>query len=142
MTLKYGDKGTAVTVLQKALRLPLVDGRFGPRTRAAVVTFQRTHRLTANGIVTTPVWRALSAVATAPRPTAPAPRGTYAAYEKVTLKYGSRGTAVTVLQRALRLPLVDGQFGPRTRAAVVTFESRHHLTANGIVTTAVWRALG
>ena len=142
MTLKYGDKGAAVTVLQKALRLPLVDGRFGPRTRAAVVTFQRTHRLTANGIVTTPVWRALSAVATAPRPTAPAPRGTYAAYEKVTLKLGDRNATVKVLQKALAGPLVDGDFGPRTRAAVTAFQSKHHLTANGTVTTVVWRALG
>ena len=47
-----------------------------------------------------------------------------------------------VLQKALGLKLVDGDFGPQTRAAVVAFQKRHHLTANGVVTTPVWRAFG
>jgi peptidoglycan hydrolase-like protein with peptidoglycan-binding domain len=146
-TLQSGSTGTAVVVLQKALGLSLVDGDFGPGTRSAVVAFQSAHRLTANGIVTAPVWRALGTAKPAPKPVPkpapkPAAKGRYAAYEKVTLRLGSTGTAVKVLQKALGLRLVDGDFGPQTRSTVVAFETRRHLTANGIVTTPVWRALG
>jgi peptidoglycan hydrolase-like protein with peptidoglycan-binding domain len=49
---------------------------------------------------------------------------------------------VKVLQKALGLRLVDGEFGPQTRSAVVAFERKRHLTANGIVSAVVWRALG
>jgi peptidoglycan hydrolase-like protein with peptidoglycan-binding domain len=60
----------------------------------------------------------------------------------VVLKIGMRNTTVKVLQKALGLKLVDGDFGPQTKAAVVAFQKKHHLTANGIVTTPVWRAFG
>jgi peptidoglycan hydrolase-like protein with peptidoglycan-binding domain len=144
-TLQYGSTGTAVTVLQQALHLSPVDGEFGPVTRRAVIAFQSGHRLSANGIVTGPVWRALAAANTTPvaKPTPkPAPKRRYAAYEKVVLKIGAKNGTVKVLQRALGLKLVDGDFGPQTRAAVVAFQKKHHLAASGTVTAPVWRALG
>ena len=139
--LRVGSTGTAVTVLQQALHLTLVDGDFGPGTRSAVIAFQTAHQLPADGVVTAPVWRALGAAKAATSP-APAPTGRYAAYEKVTLKLGDRNATVKVLQKALAGPVVDGDFGPQTRASVLAFQRKHHLTANGIVTTVVWRALG
>ena len=36
----------------------------------------------------------------------------------------------------------DGAFGATTRARVVAFQRARHLTANGVVGSAVWRALG
>ena len=140
--LRVGSTGTAVKVLQQALHLALVDGDFGPGTRSAVIAFQSFHQLPADGVVTAPVWRALGAAAKAGPAPAPAPTGKYAAYEKVTLKPGDRNATVKVLQKALAGPAVDGDFGPRTKAAVTAFQSKHHLTANGIVTAVVWRALG
>lgn len=53
---------------------------------------------------------------------------------------GSTGPVVTALQRALHVT-ASGWFGSATLAAVRSFQSRHHLTANGIVTPATWRAL-
>lgn len=65
-------------------------------------------------------------------------------YLNVTLKKGSRGTAVKVLQAALRMPSKDrtGYFGAKTYAAVVKFQKRKHLRANGVVNNATWRAVG
>ena len=67
--------------------------------------------------------------------------GRYAAYDKVVLKVGSKGSAVKALQGALRVKPVDGEFGPLTRAAVVRYQKAKHQKATGVVTSAVWRAL-
>jgi peptidoglycan hydrolase-like protein with peptidoglycan-binding domain len=120
------------------------DGGFGPQTATMVRKFQTAQRLSANGLVDVATWRSLlkaTAPAAKPAPKA-APKARYAAYEKVVLKIGMRNTTVKVLQKALGLKLVDGDFGPQTKAAVVAFQKKHHLTANGVVTTPVWRAFG
>ena len=48
------------------------------------------------------------------------------------LKLGSRGPAVTAVQRALGIA-ADGIFGPKTRAAVRAFQARNGLVVDGIV---------
>ena len=63
-------------------------------------------------------------------------------YLNVGLASGSRGGAVAVLQRRLGGLNATGAFDPATRARVVAFQRARHLTANGIVGSAVWRALG
>jgi hypothetical protein len=63
-------------------------------------------------------------------------------YLNVGLASGSRGAAVAVLQRRLGGLNATGAFGPATRARVVAFQRARHLTANGIVGSAEWRALG
>ena len=63
-------------------------------------------------------------------------------YLGVGLASGSRGDAVLMLQRRLGAPNPDGVFRATTRARVVAFQRARHLTANGIVGSAVWRALG
>ena len=157
VVLKVGSKGSAVTVLQKALRIAPADGAFGPQTKAKVVAYQKARKLSATGIVTSPVWRALSVDAARAassvsrstvrcrvwRPSVVAAKvpGRYAAYDKVVLKVGSKGSAVKVLQSALRIKPVDGDFGPQTRAAVVRYQKARRLSATGVVTSAVWRAL-
>jgi len=59
-----------------------------------------------------------------------------------TVRYGSRGYAVKVVQRKLGGLVVDGIFGKLTRAKVKTFQRRHHLVADGIVGRYTWTALG
>ena len=121
-------------MLQAALKIAPADGDFGPQTKAKVVAYQKSKKLSATGIVTSSVWRALSA--DADRPT-----GKYAAYDKVVLKVGSKGAAVKVLQSALRIAPADGEFGPQTQAKVVAYQKARKLSATGIVTSPVWRAL-
>jgi GH25 family lysozyme M1 (1,4-beta-N-acetylmuramidase)/peptidoglycan hydrolase-like protein with peptidoglycan-binding domain len=150
-TLLQGSKGAAVTALQKALRLT-ADGYFGPRTKAAVIAYQRSHRLTADSIVGPVTWRTLAAQPASP-PNTTTPRTTptkrtaparttdpYAPYAKSILLQGSKGAAVTALQKALRLT-ADGYFGPRTKAAVIAYQRSHRLTADGIVGPVTWRSL-
>ena len=57
-TLRRGDEGDAVRVLQKNFGLE-IDGRFGPGTEAAARQFQRDHQLVPDGIFGPKSWGAL-----------------------------------------------------------------------------------
>jgi hypothetical protein len=81
----------------------------------------------------------------------PTVRPALAAAERPVLRRGSQGERVRFLQRLLndwlaippgRAPLaLDGIFGPRTQAAVVAFQRRNGLPADGIVGSRTWNAL-
>lgn len=58
-----------------------------------------------------------------------------------TLKLGSRGTDVVLLQQKLSIK-ADGMFGPQTEAAVKKYQSEHGCTPDGIVGPHTWDALG
>lgn len=62
--LKRGSSGSKVIELQKTLKSKgfntgLIDGNFGPGTEAAVIAFQKSQRLLADGIVGVQTFRAL-----------------------------------------------------------------------------------
>lgn len=85
--------------------------------------------------------KAASAVPQAPlpQPTAPTPT-------RVTVKKGSTGGDVTVLQAALKTlgfykAAVDGDFGPKTDQAVKDFQKAQNLVVDGIVGPRTWGAL-
>jgi peptidoglycan hydrolase-like protein with peptidoglycan-binding domain len=85
-----------------------VDGVFGPRTRTAVVAFQRSRHLVVDGVAGTRTWRALI----------------------ITVRLGSRGDAVRAVQDQINFRNlkdghsvnVDGIFGPRTRSNVIELQ--------------------
>jgi murein L,D-transpeptidase YcbB/YkuD len=56
------------------------------------------------------------------------------------LKEGSKGSAVKILQKQLGIT-ADGDFGPNTKKAVITFQTKHGLKAEGVVGPATWNAL-
>lgn len=58
-----------------------------------------------------------------------------------TLKRGSRGADVKTLQGKLNL-MQDGIFGPLTEEAVKEFQKSRGLTADGVVGSRTWAALG
>lgn len=64
-----------------------------------------------------------------------------------TLRQGARGDEVKEVQRRLKKwgyynGSVDGVFGAGTRAAVIAFQKKNGLTADGIVGKATYQALG
>jgi peptidoglycan hydrolase-like protein with peptidoglycan-binding domain len=60
-TLRRGDSGAHVKEVQGKVGIN-ADGKFGPRTEAAVRTFQRKHGLVSDGIVGPKTWKALDTV--------------------------------------------------------------------------------
>jgi peptidoglycan hydrolase-like protein with peptidoglycan-binding domain len=109
-----------------------VDGAFGPKTKAAVVKFQRSRHLTSDGVVGAATWRALI----------------------VTVQRGSTGPAVRAVQDQINFRNlrnghtlnVDGIFGPNTALAVRAFQRAMAAEipgfgVDGIVGPQTWQAL-
>lgn len=65
--------------------------------------------------------------------------------DKPTIKKGSKGEAVELLQELLVVKgyvlVIDGDFGPKTEAAVKDFQNKQHLKVDGIVGPLTWNAL-
>ena len=125
--LSTGSSGSDVLAAQYMLRargaaLP-ATGVFGSSTRAAVVAFQRSRNLAADGMIGVNTWSALMG----------------------TVRYGSRGDMVRALQVELnhngRYVVVDGVFGLQTRAAVLALQTRNWLATDTIVGPMTWTAL-
>lgn len=122
-----GQQGADVTAIQYLLRQHGsgidADGHFGPLTEAAVVDFQSSRGLVADGVVGPQTWPRLI----------------------VEVREGSRGEAVKAAQTQLNKHgaglAVDGQFGPLTRSAVISFQSSRGLIVDGIVGPQTWQAL-
>jgi peptidoglycan hydrolase-like protein with peptidoglycan-binding domain len=104
-----------------------VDGVYGAKTKAAVVSFQRAHHLTADGVVGGTTWSALI----------------------VTVKLGSTGPAVRAVQDQANFRngesgqtlAVDGILGQRTAVWVGAFQYVEGLTPDGVVGVLTWQAL-
>ena len=123
-----GNQGADVRAIQGLLTAHgfavSVDGVFAASTDAQVRAFQAAHGLSANGIVRDTTWAKLI----------------------VTVRLGSRGEAVKVVQRQLNEKrfahlAVDGVYGTATRNAVRTFQYHMRMTPHGIVGPVTWREL-
>ena len=140
--LVEGARGEDVRFLQELLNL-VEDGSFGPMTRHVVEAFQGRNRLTADGVVGRKTWIALlgaEVAAPAPEP-APVPAPTPAPEPaRPVLRFGARGADVEFLQTKIGIG-ADGDFGPKTFDAVVKFQNKKDLMADGIVGQATWAAL-
>jgi peptidoglycan hydrolase-like protein with peptidoglycan-binding domain len=125
--LSQGASGERVATVQLLLDQAganlTVDSDFGPATAAAVRSFQSGHGLTPDGSVGPLTWPVLA----------------------VTLREGAGGKAVQALQRQLtahgQATTADGEFGPRTTAAVKAFQAVAGLSQDGVVGPLTWQAL-
>jgi hypothetical protein len=117
--------GLQVALARHALYTGPIDAELGPLTRAAVRQFQSHHGLVPDGIVGPLTRRALGRLG---RPL----------FGARAIQPGMKGWDVAVLQyllarRGLFHVQPDGQFGPRTEAAVLRFQRGHGLVPDGIV---------
>ncbi|MBQ9408833.1 MAG: peptidoglycan-binding protein [Clostridia bacterium] len=150
-TLSQGDRGQAVTNLQKRLRAlgymrSTADGLYGERTVEAVMAFEAAYGRPQTGIATAALQSVLfsddalryGTVTPTPVFTAtPEP-----VYSYTTLTYGSSGEAVLRLQmRLIQLGYLsgsaDGMFGEMTANAIKAFETANGKTPTGVATSAL-----
>lgn len=131
--VQQGDQAHPVPTLQYLLRAHgatlVVDGTFGPKTHAAVDSFQKSKSLGVDGIVGPLTWNALI----------------------IQVSLGSKSDAVRGVQEEFQFRngsgvpsqgvQVDGTFGPLTNAAVRGFQQALGIAVDGIVGPVTWRAL-
>lgn len=165
--LKLGDLSEDVRVIQTELnrigknypaipRIPARNGVFGLETQAAVKVFQDIFNLPQTGVVDKATWYKIKYIYTSVKKlgelysealTIPEVQRIFA----VTLQEGSTGNQVKSLQYFLAIlsrfiqdipdVKVDGIFGPNTKDAVMAFQKREGLPANGIVDRATWNKI-
>ncbi len=162
-TLAEGASGLDVSFLQYLLKyigyfypsvLPItVDGEYGPDTTAVVESWQQEFSQPMSGEVDEFEWNAL--IATFMSLTSGGSKDDSEAfteeYPGFVLAQGSAGGRVLQLQQGLnRLGGLycnpgflqeDGIFGPKTRAAVETYQTRANFTVTGIVERETWDSL-
>ncbi|WP_392544832.1 peptidoglycan-binding protein [Oryzobacter telluris] len=147
VTLKLWSRGEAVKAMQKAIGKLTVDGSFGRATEARVKEYQKAKGLTVDGVVDAKVWKALMAPV---KPASPTPStGTtssaldteFTKYKATTLRSGSTGAAVRVLQQGLGGLVVDGKVSAKTVTAIKALQTAAKLPVTGVVDTKTWNAL-
>ena len=117
--LRQGASGSAVASLQKALAAAgfgagSTDGSFGPKTRAAVVAFQRARGLSADGVVGPKTWAALATATGPSTPSTPSTGGVTDSFDAptTTVQYAARGTGYYPDSSALEGGFVDRKGAP------------------------------
>jgi len=123
------------------LRGPRAAGRHAAPTRPVVPT-------ALSGIAVGGLTAGLLATGAAPAAAHPissaatySPASSTSSYSP-TLRQGSRGSAVAVLQRKLGGLVTDGVFGPLTHARVLAYQRSRGLAVDGIVGPQTWGSLG
>ena len=141
--LRQGSTGSAVQQLQQALVSKgyslSVDGNFGPMTKSAVMSFQSSVGITADGSVGPVTWGKLGTSSGS------VSGGSSSTSYPGLLKIGSSGSSVRTLQQALVNKgyslSVDGVFGPMTQSAVMNYQSSQGVAVDGIVGSVTWGKL-
>lgn len=143
----FGARAAEVGWAQSKLDVPrteVVDAR----TRTAVMAYQRDHDLPETGVLDENTWASLDPgsvdkSAVKGMTAASALRYGRAHYQRTTLRRGSAGKAVLVLQRGLGMPRQSwsGWFGPGTEAALKRAQTDVGRPATGTATGADWTAL-
>ena len=140
-TLKQGSNGENVKKLQKRL-IELgylsgsADGDYGSATTDAVKAFQKQTGITADGIAGAATQKAVYASGAASKKTEADEIEEQLDSIKSTLSMGSSGSEVkTLQQRLIKLGYLsgsaDGNFGAKTRDAVMIFQKQSGLTTDG-----------
>lgn len=146
-TLKKGMTSDDVKSLQKRLKelgylTSSATGYYGTQTLAAVESFQRMNGLSADGVAGAATQTLLfSSTAKKADETTTTSETTYA-----TLKEGMKSSAVTTMQKKLRelgymTANATGYFGSATKKALVSFQDKNGLVADGVAGSATLNKL-
>lgn len=133
-----------------------VNGVYTPRTREAVVAFQRIFGLTPDGVVGSATWNRINYLYVSVKKLSELTSEGIGQSELVNrypgvLKRGSRGSGAATVQYYLAVlarfygsipPVeIDGVFGAGTENAVIAFQRLFGLAQDGVVGRDTWRAL-
>lgn len=142
-TVKKGDNGTSVKWLQYELVEAgfsiSIDGDFGSKTYDALISFQKSSKLTVDGKCG-PVTRAALKANVSPITTTTTKSSTNPYTEPTTtVKSGDKDTGSSTAVKWVQWELnqsgasltVDGSFGPKSVTALKTFQAAHALTVDG-----------
>ena len=147
-TLKRGSKGPEVKKLQYDLGVQPADGDFGPATEKAVKDFQKRYKLTVDGIVGPNTAKQIarsSSISTKDEPeyhksVKGSDFGALSAFS-VSRRGGLMNNpkqvdAIKELQKELKRRgwyegEIDGKYGPQTKMAVKSFQSKKNLYTDG-----------
>lgn len=152
-TLSKGAEGAEVAAVQKRLQahgfnVGAIDSDFGSRTVAAVIGFQQSKGLKADGVVDKLTWDTLNEEpqAVVEKSQAVVAQQPMVADSRKILAKGAAGSKVKTLQVRLEMQgydpgPIDGIFGARTMAAVKDFQEAYSLRVDGVVDEATWQAL-
>lgn len=138
-----GDEADEIATIQTALKqLKLysgeITGHYGSKTQAAVKAFQKKYALNDDGIAGEDTIKALfEASGITASSSSGSSSSSSAATDSSILRYDSQGDAVRKLQQDLTAlgyynGTVSGHFGSKTEAAVMNFQKKNGLTADGI----------
>ena len=156
-TLRKGYTGADVIAVQQKLKAlgfysGSIDGVYGTGSIAAVKKFQQQNGLTADGLVGSRTYTALTSASTGSSSNSGSDNSSSSSdstsgqdYAEGTLSYGSSGTEVKKMQQALKAlgynVSADGSYGALTQMAVTQFQKRNGLTADGVAGSATLKLL-
>lgn len=140
--LKVGSKGSAVTNLQNKLIKTGIykgeaSGTFDTATKNAVIAFQKKYKLSADGIAGAITQAKLDSVVPSTAPVKNTTTPTTVAKTYPILKVGSKGTSVVNMQsKLIKLGIYKGKatgnYDTATKNAVIAFQKKYKLSADGI----------
>lgn len=141
-TLKTGSRGSAVVDMQNKLRIAGVykgksHGTFDTATKNSVIAFQKKNKLKADGVAGPTTLAKLDSVTTVAAKAATVKATTPAVKTYPILKVGSKGAAVVDMQNKLKRTGIykgksSGTFDTATKNAVVSFQKKYKIKADGI----------
>jgi len=125
------ERAQTIFVMMKTLSFDQIDGVFGSVTKNAVIAFQDKEGLVADGVICNGTWSRMPADPSTSVLKRGSTRSTVSGVQKGLLKLGGAGSSTDPGP-------ADGDFGPRTEAAVKAYQTQHSLHNDGVVGPRTW----